>query len=88
MELQIKNYMEECVMHLVEDVMKANNMCTCERCKMDVMAIALNNLPTKYIVTKSGEMYLKLAALQSQFNVDVITELTKAVQIVKANQRH
>ena len=88
MKLEIKNYMVECVDAMVDEIMQSNDMCCCERCRMDVMAIALNNLPPKYIVTKSGERYLKMASLQAQFNVDIITEITKAVQIVKGNQRH
>lgn len=88
MELEIKNYMEECVEESVEDIIKRNNGCECERCRLDVMAIALNNLPSKYIVTKSGERYMKLAALREQLNVDLVTELTKAAQIVKENKRH
>lgn len=88
MELEIKNYMEQLVGEMVGDIIKENDCCNCERCRLDVMAIALNNLPSKYIVTKNGERYMKLALLREQLNVDVITELTKAAQVVKENKRH
>ena len=88
MDLEIKNYMEECVEEMADEIIKENGCCDCERCRLDVMAIALNHLPAKYIVTKTGERYMKMALLRDQIHVDVVTEITKAAQIVKANQRH
>lgn len=86
--MDIKNYMEICVENLLGVVMKQIDVCNCERCKMDIIAIALNNLPTKYVVTKKGVLYSKLTTLEYQFDIDVITAITKAIDIVKNNPRH
>jgi len=40
---QIKNYMEEVVFSLMKDVLSDINVCSCEKCRMDIAAIALNN---------------------------------------------
>lgn len=85
---QLKNYMEEIVFNLMEDILKDIKMCNCEKCVMDISAIALNDLPPKYIVTEKGELYSKINALQQQFEVDVIAAITKAAVIVKRRPRH
>lgn len=84
----IRNYMEHFVVNLMPDVIQNIDMCDCEHCKMDVMAITLNNVKPKYIVTDKGELYAKLSSLQSQFQADVVTEITKACVTVASNPRH
>lgn len=85
---QIKNYMEEIVYNLMKEVLSDIKVCACEKCLMDIAAIALNDLPPKYIVTERGELYSKINALRQQFEVDVISAITKAAVIVKRNPRH
>lgn len=85
---QIKNYMEEIVFEQMKDVLADINMCTCEKCLLDIAAIALNDLPPKYVVTEKGILYSKINALSQQFEVDVISAITKATVIVKRNPRH
>ena len=85
---QLKNLMEELVINSLEDVLKDINMCKCETCVTDITAIALNSLPPKYIVTQVGELYSKSDLLRQQFEVDIISAITKAAVIVKRNPRH
>lgn len=84
----IKNYMEEVVNNLMEGILDDINMCKCETCRADIAAIALNDLPPKYIVTEQGELYSKVNSLRNQFEVDVIAAITKAAVIVKRAPRH
>jgi competence protein ComFB len=85
---QIKNYMEELVYGQLDDVLEDISMCKCNKCKMDVAAIALNDLPPKYIVTEMGEIYSKLNILSQQFEVNVVSAITKAAILVKRRPRH
>lgn len=85
---QIKNYMEEIVFNLMKEILEDINSCTCEKCIMDIAAIALNDLPPKYIVSEKGELYSKINALRQQFEVDVISAITKAAVLVKRKPRH
>ena len=87
-QVRIKNYMEDSVNELLDVVLAETNSCTCEKCLYDITAIALNSLPSKYVVTSRGNLYTKLAAHQQQSNVDVISAITKAVVIVNNNPRH
>jgi len=84
----IKNYMEEIVFSLIKDVLEDVKVCNCEKCILDIAAIALNELPSKYIVSEKGELYSKVDSLRQQFEVDVISAITKAAVLVKRNPRH
>ncbi|MCL2854246.1 MAG: late competence development ComFB family protein [Defluviitaleaceae bacterium] len=86
--LDIRNYMEDCVLDLLGPVLENLSSCQCDNCALDIMAIALNSLPTKYVVTKKGELYTKLSSLQNQSDVDIITAIAKASVIVSRNPRH
>lgn len=86
--IEIKNYMEECVINLLEPILNNINGCKCTNCLSDVMAITLNALPPKYVVTKRGELYTKISNLQQQYDVDIISAITKASVIVSRNPRH
>ncbi len=85
---EITNYMEICVKDALIPVLNAVNSCTCEKCRLDITAIALNSLPPKYVVTKKGQLYTKLSALQQQFDVDIIAAITKAAVLVGRSPRH
>ena len=85
---QIKNYMEEIVFSQMNDILNDINVCTCDKCLLDIAAIALNDLPPKYIVTEKGELYSKINTLGQQFEVDVVSAVTKAAVLVKRKPRH
>ena len=85
---QVKNYMEEVVYMLLPEILRDINACKCPKCTLDIAAMALNQLPPKYIVTEKGELYSKISTLRQQFEVDVISAITKAAVLVKRSPRH
>lgn len=44
----------------IHEVIKLMECCTCEKCEDDVMALALNSLPPKYVTTHAGKQYVQL----------------------------
>lgn len=84
----LQNLMEETVLQTIEELMNKENMCTCEQCRLDVAAIALNNLPSRYVVTPKGASYARADLLELQKYVDVIGAITKAIRLVKEHPRH
>jgi len=87
--MKLHNLMEDEVLIIVNRLMdNVDDMCTCEKCRMDVTAIALNNLPTKYVVTEKGELYGKLDTMNYQFETDIIKEVIKAIEKVKKSPQH
>lgn len=85
---EILNYMEVLVEEELDNMIEKIGVCKCERCRMDIKALALNSLTPKYVVTDSGKLYTKISLLQQQFDVDVLAAITKAAMIVKENPRH
>lgn len=86
----IKNYMEYLVEDFISTIWDNNklNMCTCEKCKDDVMSLALNNLKPHYVSSSEGELFTKVESLKQQTITDVVSSVTNAIEIVKKNQRH
>jgi len=81
--------MEDVVFNVLEKFLsKAEDVCKCEKCKLDIAAIALNKLTPKYVVTSKGRVYTKIAELEVQAVADVTREITKAVEIVKKHPQH
>ena len=71
---------------LVEDktekYMKMFGMCTCNRCRIDVIALALSNLPAKYVVARPKDMIPRLSMYESKYSAAVITQVMKACKKV------
>jgi competence protein ComFB len=86
--VQINNYMENIVLGMIDSVMDNLKGCKCEKCRLDIIALALNSLEPKYVVTRNGMLYTKLNILQSQFEVDALSAITKAAIKVKECPRH
>ena len=87
--MELHNLMEDEVVYTVNKLLKdKEDICTCDRCKLDIAAIALNNLEPKYVVTEKGSLYGKLDTLDIQFDVDLVKEVTKAIEIVGDKPHH
>jgi len=87
--MQLKNYMEDLVWQHLDQVLVNNpEVCNCEKCRYDIASLALNSLPARYIITPVGETYTKVQSLDYQFNIDIITAITQALQVVGNKPRH
>lgn len=85
----LKNYMEDVVWNFLDDLLsKYPEVCHCETCRYDIVALALNQLPPKYVVREQGELYSRINTLEVQHQIDVFAALTKAIMLVKDNPRH
>jgi competence protein ComFB len=87
--LELTNYMEHVVIDYVDEVIATDKeFCGCPRCRLDVIAIALNDVKPKYVVTTKGYAYAHMGELQAQFKADTIVAVSRAIKIVKAHPRH
>lgn len=62
----LKNFTEIAVKELLPDVLEKYSknypgLCTCEKCLEDVMAIALNRLPPRYVSTDKGSILTQVS---------------------------
>ncbi|NLW40195.1 MAG: late competence development ComFB family protein [Tissierellia bacterium] len=87
--MELKNLMEDEVFFAIDRLLKERkDMCSCKKCKLDIAAIALNNLKPKYVVTEKGKLYGKVDTMAVQFDADLTKEIIKAMDIVGAEPRH
>jgi competence protein ComFB len=87
--MELKNHMETLVLQKVDELLVKNaDVCSCSRCRLDIAAIALNNLPPKYYVTEKGELFHKTAILNRQFEPDIIRAVLQGINKVAASPNH
>ena len=88
-DIKMVNKMEVMVKYSIEENFRLNRkICQCERCRMDVMALALNTLPPRYVVTDFGEVMTQFEVQSSQWRADVMVAVIKAMELVKKKPRH
>ncbi|MDF2655997.1 MAG: Late competence development protein ComFB [Bacillota bacterium] len=85
---QVFNVVETIANEKVLDVMSRMDLCTCEQCICDVLALALNSLPPKYVTSHAGKQYIQLEAYKKQLETDVAFALMKACMTVKDTPNH
>lgn len=77
------NVMENLVLKNLNLVMGRFNTCACDRCRCDIVAYALNNLPPKYIVSNANDTYD-----ERELSKLAVNALVSAVLYVKSNPNH
>ncbi|GFN35459.1 late competence development ComFB family protein [Tepidimicrobium xylanilyticum] len=87
--MELVNLMEDEVIFAIDKILEdRDDICTCDKCKLDIAAITLNNLKPRYVVTERGKLYGRVDTLNYQFSADLIKEITKAIEIVGAEPQH
>lgn len=79
------NVMESAVTGKLDSVLERFSCCRCDRCKKDIVALALNKLPPKYMVLPGS---LPPPDLDPQTNARVVTAMIQAVLKVRQFPRH
>ncbi len=82
------NVVEVLAYEKISEIMSRMKVCNCQKCTADVLAIALNNLPAKYVTSDAGKQYIQLASYKMQFETDVVSALIKACLVVKESPKH
>lgn len=86
-EVILYNITENLVLSKLDATLKKMNCCRCDRCKEDIVAIALNSLKPMYVVGTKDKINKKIHELRDN-NSEVTTEVLKAVLVVRKNPRH
>lgn len=82
------NVMERIVGDKIIYFMRQFECCTCEKCIADTIALTLNGLPPKYIVTEPAAEAPLLSFYTNHFISEITVEATKACMTVKETPRH
>lgn len=82
------NVMETLVNEIVDKWIRQFGVCTCSRCKADVIALALTNLPSKYVVVGRNAAAPLMNFYSQQFSGAITVEVTKACTKVMERPHH
>ncbi|MEG1847151.1 MAG: late competence development ComFB family protein [Lachnospiraceae bacterium] len=85
---RLVNVMEEKVCHMIDDTIGSLGCCTCEKCKKDIAAYVLNRTTPKYVVSEKGELFSKVSNLDSNSNMRLLMEITRAADVIAKNPHH
>ena len=85
---EYRNIMESLVEEEFERAAATLGCCTCEACRNDIIAYALNQLPPKYVATRKGEVYSKTFILRNQHYADIMAALAKGAKVFSDHPRH
>ena len=83
--MAVVNTMESRVLDKLDEVLERFSCCRCDRCKKDIVALALNKLPPQYMVLAEDQPE---PDTDPQTNAQVVTAMIQAVIKVRANPRH
>ncbi len=86
--MALENVMESIVREKLDTMIKYSDCCKCARCYEDILALALNSLPPKYINSHKGELLVRIDETINQNSIDINIALTKAMDLVGKNPRH
>ena len=71
-----------------EIIERSDMVCKCDKCRKDVMAVALNNLDCTFTTTYQGEILTRLNAIGIRGQKIIETEIIKAIEFVKERPMH
>ncbi len=86
--MALVNVMESIIDEKLAFMLKDENCCKCDRCMEDMKAMALNQLPAKYVSTHNGELFTKLNALMRQSSIDINVAVSYAIKTVSDRPSH
>lgn len=87
-ETHCVNVMERLVDESMGKYMDMFGMCTCSKCASDVKALALDNLPPKYVVMEDREIGPRTTVYEGRFRTAVTAQILRACETVMAQPRH
>ncbi|MBD7985196.1 late competence development ComFB family protein [Sporosarcina sp. Sa2YVA2] len=87
--MPVYNVMEEVIYDVLHQYKKELKLsCECERCKDDIMAIALNQVKPQYIVNEKHTPYIRAAHVADrQGATNILSTVIKAARIVADSPR-
>lgn len=87
--MKLHNYMEDVVEKMLNELLSDPKVaCTCEQCRKDATAFALNRLPPRYVASQKGLAFTEIDALCTKFRTEVVREVKKAIASVAEHPKH
>ena len=85
----LRNIMEDDVERQLNKLLPTMpNICSCEICRSDMAAYALNRLKPNYVRSDKGELFHKVNTSSTQAKTDLMTAVITAINIIGARPNH
>ena len=85
----LKNVMEDAVEYQLNRLLPTMpNVCSCNKCRLDMASFALNRLSPQYVRTDTGALFQKLNNSSQQAEVEVLTTVISAINIISEHPKH
>ncbi len=84
-----RNVMEDLVKKAVNEIApEYPELCICNRCQVDIIALTLNKLGPKYVVSSQGEIQARVELAGRQPQIDILLAVRDAIEQVVARPHH
>ncbi|MCL2068753.1 MAG: late competence development ComFB family protein [Oscillospiraceae bacterium] len=89
-EYVLVNVTEQFARILLPDMIANAGGCTCEKCKLDVLALTLNCFGGSYVTLKSGEDAEEAAKMRitDSEHIEIMQALARSIDFVRSSPRH
>lgn len=87
-EFTCVNVMQVLVEEYAAKYIKMFGVCDCDHCVADIKAIALNNLPPKYVIMDKRDIIPKLTFYEGKYNSDITSQVLQACKTVMNRPHH
>lgn len=85
----LKNIMEEEVQFQLNRLLPTmSDICTCDKCRLDMASFALNRLTPQYVRTDVGALYQKMNNSSKQAEVEILTTVMNAINTISQHPKH
>lgn len=86
---RVHNVMEDLINAEIEKNMDSLGICSCPKCRKDLLTLTLNHVKPKYVSTETGNAAIKAAQMASiNDQIHLLTEITYCAQKIKDNPHH
>ncbi|MEW6048769.1 MAG: late competence development ComFB family protein [Bacillota bacterium] len=88
-EDSLSNRMEQAVLAALDEALAYHpDACRCSRCRRDIVALALRNLPARYAGSSEGTVVIDVELQRLQTRLEVFKALHQAISVVKTRPHH
>ncbi len=87
-EAELINVIQQLVDEKADKYIQLFGLCDCPRCRRDVMALTMNQLPSRYVVMPPWEFKIRADMYSNRYSSEITAQLLWACKTVMDHPRH
>jgi competence protein ComFB len=86
---KLRNIIEDIAVDFLNSALSARiDICTCAKCKNDMLAYVLSRVPAKYVTTEFGALHTIIEQTKLEKEAEVGRATIAAIEIISKSPRH